>query len=32
MAQNFDKENIDKFYELPIIRQYFPFQNFPLYT
>ena len=35
MAQNFDGGNIDEFDEFPIIRQYFPYQNFTfshLYT
>ena len=26
--QNFDRGNIDEFYEFPAIHQYFPYQNF----
>ena len=32
MAQNFDGGNIDKFDEIPVIRQYFLYQNFYLAT
>ena len=29
MAQNLDRETIDKFDEFPANCQYFPYQNFP---